>query len=260
MTDQWGAGDIYDRYMGRWSRPIAAAFIDWLDVATGASWLDVGCGTGALTATIRDLATPSGLAGIDPAAGFIRHAANALGDTAVLQVGDAQAIPFEPASFDATVSGLALNFFPDPHLGVSEMARVTAPGGIVGAYVWDYAEGMEMIRLFWDSATALDPNAKRLDEALRFPLCNPKALTEVFVSAGLHGVRSTALEAATAFTSFEDFWEPFLGVQGPAPTYVASLSGEQRDALAAELREQLDAGDDGSINLRARAWAVAGSV
>lgn len=260
MSDQWGTGDIYDRYMGRWSRPIAAAFVDWLDVATGSSWLDVGCGTGALTSTIQDLAMPSWLAGIDPAAGFIDHAKTALGGTAVLQVGGAHAIPFEAAGFDATVSGLALNFFPDPHIGVSEMARVTTPGGTVGAYVWDYAEGMEMIRYFWDAASALDPNARQLDEAVRFPLCTPDALVDLFGSAGLHSVRTTALDAATAFTSFEDFWEPFLDVQGPAPTYVANLTSEQREALSIALRERLDADNNGSITLRARAWAVAGSV
>jgi len=160
--------------------------------------------------------------------------------------------------FDAAVSGIALNFVPDPGLGVREMRRVTRSGGVVAAYVWDYAGGMQVISEFWDAAVALDPTIDYLDEATRFPLCRPERLNALFTESGLDDVHTTALEIPTVFEGFDEYWEPFLGGQGPAPSYVASMSQPDRQHLESRLRNQLPTSNDGVIILTARAWAVRG--
>jgi hypothetical protein len=159
-----------------------------------------------------------------------------------------------------TVSALVLNFVPDQRAALSEMARVTASAGTIAAYVWDYAGRMEFVRIFWDVATALDPSAKEMDEGNRFPLCRPNALRERFASAGLKEVSTTAIDILTPFASFEDFWHPFLGGQGPAPAYVATLDETARERLRNGTRERVRVNADGSISLFARAWAVRATV
>jgi SAM-dependent methyltransferase len=258
--DIWAEGDSYERFMGRWSRLVAREFVGWLDVPPDSAWIDVGCGTGALTSAIADSARPDRLAGVDPSPGFVAAARERLGERADLRVGDAHSLPFPSAGFDAAVSGLALNFMPDPHDAVGEMRRVTRKGGVVGAYVWDYADGMQMIRRFWDVAVDLDPSIGLLDEANRFPLCHPDRLTELFKGAGLDEVESGALEVPTVFDGFEEYWTPFLGGQGPAPTYVSSLSDDHRRRLETRLRSELPLSSDGKLNLGARAWTVRGVV
>jgi hypothetical protein len=136
------------------------------------------------------------------------------------------------------------------------MRRVTVPGGTVAAYVWDYAEGMQLIRRFWDAAQALDERAGALDEAVRFPLCRRDALAALFAAAGLQHVQTAALEIATRFEDFDDYWLPFLGGQGPAPAYVMSLDDAGRSRLRERLRATLPVQAGGEIALRARAWAV----
>lgn len=257
--EHWGVGDAYERYMGRISRPVAVRFVTWLGRPAGERWLDVGCGTGALSETILGLASPRELLGIDPAPGFVMHAESQLGsDIARFDTGDAQAIPAADGAFDVAASGLVLNFVPRPELGLAEMARVTRPGGVVALYVWDYAEGMQYLRVFWDAAVALDPAALALDEGRRFPICRPEPLERLARDAGLGDVATSAIEVPLRFTGFDDYWTPFLGAQGPAPGYVASLDNEHRDALRERLRERLPAAADGSITLTARAWAVRG--
>jgi SAM-dependent methyltransferase len=259
--DVWVVGDAYEAYVGRWSRPVAAEFLRWLDVPAGRRWLDVGCGTGALTETALAVAGPDMVVGVDPAAGFLAAARARIDDErAVFSVGDARSLPLPGRSFDAVVSGLALNFVPDPRLAVAELARVAAPGARVAAYVWDYAEGMAMIRLFWEAAGALDSAAAELDEGRRFPMCRPDRLGELWAGAGLDSVAVTSFETPTVFTDFDDYWGPFLGGQGPAPGYVAALPEERRRALRGLLRDRLPTGPDGSISLTARAWAVRGTA
>jgi SAM-dependent methyltransferase len=260
VTDRWDEGTAYDRFMGRWSRPIAPRFLDWLSVAGGADWLDVGCGTGALLWTIAATAAPGRLAGVDPSERFIEHARGDLPDSAQLLVARAEHLPFAAGAFDAAVSGLVLNFIPDPVTAVAEMRRVCRPGGVVAAFVWDYAEGMRSLRLFWDAAAQLDPAAADLDEGRRFPLCRPEPLADLFSQAGMADVRTTALEAVRSFASFDDHWQPFLAGQGPAGTYLAGLNPDRQAALADRLRERLPAEPNGSILLSARAWAVRGTV
>ena len=260
MTDEfgWGRGELYERYVGRWSRLVAHEFVDWLGVEPGLRWLDVGCGTGALSQTALELADPSGVVGVDPAEGFVAHAAAAIGDPrASFRMGDALSLPFAAGEFDVVVSGLVLNFVPDQRRGAAEMARVMRPGGWCGAYVWDYADGMQMLRIFWDAAVELDERARELDEGRRFET-GADHLETIFGAPGLTGVESRGITVPTVFRDFDDYWTPFLSGQAPAPEYVASLADGGRAKLRELLREVLPAEDDGSIRLEARAWAVRG--
>lgn len=256
----WNVGDAYERYVGRWSRPVAELFVRRLGVPTGGRWLDVGCGTGALTATVLRIGDPAEVHGVDPSDGFLAHARREIDDArARFSVGDARALPFPDGRFDAVVSGLVLNFVPQPEAAVAELARVAAPGGVVGAYLWDYADGMQMIKHFWEAAAASDPAAAELDEGRRFPLCRPEALRSLWTGAGLTGVEVEPVEVPTRFRDLDDYWTPFLGGQGPAPGYVSTLDEDRRAALQALLRERLPVASDGSIALSARAWAVRGT-
>jgi SAM-dependent methyltransferase len=255
----WADGNAYEAYVGRWSRRVAEAFLHWLDVPAGRGWLDVGCGTGALTETILAFADPAHVVGVDPSERFLANARVRIGGTrSAFRVGDARSLPLPDRRFDAVVSGLALNFVPDPGRAAAEFARVAVPGGVVAAYVWDYAEGMAMMRYFWDAAVALDPAAAELDEGHRFSLCRPEGLSELWTNAGLDQVAIHAIEVSTVFADFDDYWRPFLGGQGPAPGYVTSLADEHRRALGDLLRVRLPFSLDGSIRLTAKAWAVQG--
>jgi SAM-dependent methyltransferase len=258
--EAWAIGAAYEPYVGRWSRRVAAEVLRWLDVPAGAHWLDVGCGTGALARTILDTAVPARVTGVDRSAGFAAYArAKTPNPQACFTVGDAQALPVTDGACDAVVSGLVLNFVPQPARMAAEMARAARPGGIVAAYVWDYAGQMQFMRHFWNAAAALDPAARDLDEGLRFPLCQPGPLQALFEEAGLRSVEVRPVDVATDFRDFDDFWTPFLGGQGPAPGYAMSLSEERRAALRERLRESLPVALDGSIPLVARAWAARGT-
>jgi SAM-dependent methyltransferase len=259
--DVWAVGDAYEPYVGRWSRLVAREFVTALGVPDGARWLDVGCGTGALTGAILNLASPRAVDGVDPSPGFLAAAERRVADQHVrFTVGDATSLPFDAGAFDAVVSGLVLNFIPDRARAVAEMCRVVAPGGVVAAYVWDYAGEMQLMRAFWDAAGALDPSASDLDEGRRFgDICRPEALTSLFTGAGLHDVAAWAIDIPTHFADFDDYWSPFLGGQGPAPSYAMSLEEPRRIALHDRLHATLPVAPDGSINLTARAWAVRAS-
>ena len=169
-------------------------------------------------------------------------------------------LPLASGTCDVVVSGLVLNFVPDLPAALSEMRRVCAPGGTIAAYVWDYADRMEIVRHFWDAAVSLDPAAAPLHEGARFPLCRPSALKAAFEQSGLAEVDTTPLELAAGFVDFEDYWQPFLGGQGPAPAYAMSLSEEQRAALRARLQAAVPSATNGAISLSARAWAVRGAI
>jgi SAM-dependent methyltransferase len=258
----WSSGDAYERYVGRWSRLVAREFLEWLDVPAGASWLDVGCGTGGLTNAILETQSPRRVVGIDPSEGFIAFAReHTQGDRVTFDVGDAMGLPFDEEEFDAAVSGLVLNFVPDAASAIQEMAWVTARrDGVVGAYVWDYADRMELMRYFFDAAVALDPAAAKVDEGPRFPICNPERLNELFLSAGLREAETRAIDVPTHFRDFDDYWRPFLGGTGVAPSYCMSLSKERRTVLRERIRELLPVEPDGSTSLIARAWAVKGTT
>jgi SAM-dependent methyltransferase len=182
-TVRCASGDLYEPYVGRWSRLVAREFFDWLSAPPEVDWLDVGCGTGVVTEAIAERCAPRRLAGIDPSAGFLDFARQRLRTAgAELHQADARKLPFAAAQFDRVVSGLVLNFVPDPALAVAEMARVVRSGGEIALYVWDYAGKMELMRHFWDAAIALDPLVRELDEGRRSPICKPEPLRRLFVS------------------------------------------------------------------------------
>lgn len=260
VSDTWERGSPYEQYVGRWSRQVAPLFLSWLRIPADRRWLDVGCGTGALCAAIMDLCSPTLVAGVEPSEGFLQTAKENLAGRAALHQGSATAIPLGDASVDVVVSGLVLNFVPNPSAALAEMARVTAKGGTIAAYVWDYAGRMELMRFFWDAAVELDPDATKLDEGVRFPLCRPEALERLFVAAGLKGVEVRPIDIPTRFTNFDDYWQPFLGGQGPAPSYAMSLDETAKARLRDRIRERLPTEADGSISLTARAWAARARV
>jgi SAM-dependent methyltransferase len=257
--DTWGSGANYESYVGRWSRLVARQFLTWLDVPSGARWLDVGCGTGALSQTILGTAFPHAVLGIDSSEAYIEFAREQIQDPRVaFREGDAQALPVQSSAYDAVVSGLVLNFLPQPNQALSEMIRAVRIGGTVAAYVWDYAGQMQLMRCFWDAAVSLDGAVFALDEGQRFPLCQPEPLRLLFQTVNLGKVEVHLIDVATNFRDLDDYWSPFLGGQGPAPGYTMSLSEERRVALRERIRLTLPAAPDGSIHLIARAWAVHG--
>ena len=259
-SDIWASGAAYEPYVGRWSRLLAQEFLDWLALPANSTWLDIGCGTGALSRTILQVAAPCGVTGIDRSADHIAYLRSQIDDRrARFAVGDAQALPVETSSYDAVVSGLVLNFIPQPRQAVHEMVRAARSGGVVAVYVWDYAGKMQLMRHFWNAAAALDPAASDLDEGRRFPICQSAPLEELFRQAGLRQVAARPIDISTDFQDFDDYWMPFLGGQGPAPGYAMSLSEERRAALRDRIRNALPFALDGSIPLVARAWAVRGA-
>jgi SAM-dependent methyltransferase len=256
----FASGAQYETYIGRWSRLVADHFVAWLSVGPGQRWLDVGCGTGALTDSILRLGSPSEVTGIDPSMAFIDFARTHVMDgRASFEVADAQELPSHLSGFDVSVSGLVLNFIPDKERVLREVVRVSGPGSVVAAYVWDYAERMELMRYFWDVACELDSGAARYDEGQRETICHPNPLRLLF-GRHLEHVEIEEVIVPTVFRTFDDYWLPFLGAQGSAPNYVASLDEASRDSLREALRSRLPIEADGSIHLLARAWAVRGST
>jgi SAM-dependent methyltransferase len=246
----------YERFMGRWSRRLAPLLVQFAEVREGDSVLDVGSGTGALS--VAAAAVPSvRVTGVEPSEAFVQYAREHAGPAVRFEVGDAQRLPFPDASFDRTLSLLVLNFVPDPSAALREMVRVTRPGGVVAAAVWDYGGGMQMLRLFWDEAVALAPQDASRDEA-RMPLTTRDGLADLWRAHGLQHVEAQALTIDMGFESFDDYWQPLLCGQGPAGAYVSSLAETARRALQSKLRERLPT--DGAFTLRARAWVVRGTV
>jgi SAM-dependent methyltransferase len=259
--DRWAAGATYEQFMGRWSRLLAPLFVSWLRARANAHWLDVGCGTGALSGAICSKAEPASVVGCDPSESFVRHAREHETDPRLcFVVASGGSLPARPGGFDNVTSAFALNFIPEPEAAIDEMRRVAARGGVVSACVWDYSDRMEFLRHFWDCASAMDAGARGFDEGVRFPICRREPLEKLFLDSRLSQVLCEPIDITTRFTNFADFWTPFLGGTGPAPSYVASLGSEQRTALANRLERALPREPDGSISLVARAWAVRGSV
>jgi SAM-dependent methyltransferase len=256
--DAWQAGDSYESYMGRWSRQVAPLFLDHLNAADGLDWLEVGCGTGALSRTIVARHAPNSLIAIDPSEGFLAKARANVPDPRVeFRIGDAQALSVETASRDIVVSALVLNFVPDKEKALTEMKRVARPGAAIAFYVWDYpGGGMGFMRAFWTAAGALDPKAGDLTEDKRFPFCTPEGLTDLATRAGLASVACAAIEIPTVFKDFDDYWRPFTLGAGPAPGYCMSLDDTARERLKEKLSDSLPRAADGSIALTARAWML----
>jgi ubiquinone/menaquinone biosynthesis C-methylase UbiE len=253
--DAWSAGRSYDEYMGRWSRGIAMSFVGWLDQPASLDWLDVGCGTGALSATVLGHCAPRSLVGVDPSDGFVQHARISVADDrARFDVGTAEQLPLDDDQIDVVTSALAYNFVPDRAAALRELRRVARPNGTISFYVWDYpGGGVGFIDVFWKAAATLDDAAAALDEADRFSFCTSDALHAEVAAAGCADVEVEAIEAPTTFADFDAFWGPFTLGAGPAPGYLASLSADDQDRLQRRLRTELG---EGRIDLTARAWAV----
>jgi SAM-dependent methyltransferase len=251
----------YESFMGRWSRVLGDAFVRFAGLGEGERILDLGCGTGSLTAAILSARTTGDVVGLDPSPAFVTAARDRFRDPrARFEIGDAQHLPFADGTFDRALSMLVLNFVPDPGVAASEMRRVTRPGGTVAACVWDYGGEMTMLRFFWDAATALDPAAAAQHEE-RMRLCRRGELEALWRGAGLADIRETGITIDMRFGSFADFWQPFLGGVGPAGSFVASLAPDRQRALEAKLRTEAwgDRPDEERV-LPAKAWAVVGSV
>lgn len=254
--DTWSAGESYNQYMGRWSRVVARKFLDWLAPPRNADWLDVGCGTGALTGAALASSAPKSMLSVDPSEDFLAHARSAIPDPRVtFRAGDAQNLPVASCSVDLVVSALVLNFVADPQAALREMRRVLRPSGVLSFYVWDYpGGGVGFIDAFWKAAIEIDPKAAALDESGRFSNCTRDGLLALCEAAGLENATVDSIQAATEFASFDDFWRPFTLGAGPAPGYCKTLSENQRDALRERLALRL--GTAAPIVLPARAWAM----
>lgn len=256
---QWSSSAAYEAYVGRWSRAVATEFLDWLAIPDGRRWLDVGCGTGVLTAAILGRADPLSVVGVDPSEPFLARAREAVTDPrASFRVGTATETGMDDEEVDVVVAGLVLNFVPHVPTALAETQRVVIPGGTVAGYVWDYAEGMEFIRAFWDAAVRLDEAAREFDQARRYPITAPEPLEAAFTTGGFASVNVRPIEIPTVFADFDDLWLPFLGGTGGAPTYLASLEPGARETLREEFRSSVQIEPDGSIHMSARAWAVRG--
>lgn len=247
------AADAYDRFMGRYSVPLAPRFADFAALSAGQRALDVGCGPGALTAELVTRLGAESVAAVDPSEPFVaaaieRHPAVRIEQSA------AEELPFEDGAFDAALAQLVVHFMTDPVVGLAEMGRVTRQGGTVAACVWDHAGGHGPLAVLWDAARELDPNA--LDES-RLAGARKGHLAELFAQAGLREIEETSLEVSVEHATFEDWWEPFeLGV-GPAGAYTAGLGPEERVALRERCRAILP---DPPFTLTVRAWAARGAV
>lgn len=251
----------YERFMGRWSRLIAPGHVAFAGVRSGDRVLDVGTGTGSLAFAAERAAASGEVVGIDPSQAFIAFARkNAQSGRARFEVGDAQALQFKDASFDQTMALLVMNFIPDHNKAIGEMRRVTRPQGVVSACVWDYNDGMEMLRFFWDEVVALDAAMEPKDER-HMKLSRQGQLGDLWKKAGLVDVQEKPLVIEQSYASFDDYWGPFLRGAGPGGAYVVSLSSERRADLENRMRKRLLGNRaDGAFTLKARAWCVRGEV
>ena len=258
VPDRWTSGADYEQWMGRWSRLLANEFLTWLALPRGLRWLDICCGSGVVTEAILERNAPASIAGVDASPEQIKFARRYRDRPNVtFQTADAGALPFAASSFDVAVCGLGLNYISHPARALREFCRVTSPGATLAAYVWDYEEGAQFLRAFWDAALLVDPEANAFDQGRRFPICTEKALLSTFRQAGLNDPSVHALEIVTHFTSFDDYWQPLLTGQGSAPGYLATRDEEIKTAICNRLRSSLPA-SDGTITLSARAWAARG--
>ena len=257
--ESWASGNLYHAYMGQWSELIAEQFIAWLQSADNLTWLDVGCGPGALTRMILANGSPKSIIGIDPSQDFLDEAQRSIqAQTVAFKQGSGTDLQFENNQFDRVVSALALNFMPDPQQAVTEMTRVAKSKGVIALYVWDYAGKMEWLKYFWDVAILLDADANAYDEGQRFPICHPDRLNELFTIAELQNIETHAVDVPARFDNFEEYWNLFQIGSFPAPAYLKALPENKQLQLKDKLRDTVPTQPDETIELITRAWAIRG--
>jgi SAM-dependent methyltransferase len=252
------SAEAYDRFVGRYSPRLASELIDFTGVEPGMRALDVGCGTGALTAALVERLGALHVCGADPSEPFVLASQRRLPGVDIV-VAPADSLPFGDGAFDVVLSQLVVNFMPDAEAGLREMARVTRSGGTVASCVWDYAGEMTMLRAFWDAAREVEPSAAAADEAIVMRGCGEGELAELWKAVGLREVRSGSLVVSATYDGFEDLWAPFPTGVGPAGAFCKSLDEERQAALHDALRQRLGVGDE-PFELTARAWAAAGTA
>ena len=253
--------EAYERFMGRWSRLLAPRFVDFAGLPDGGRVLDVGSGTGSLALAVAERNSSVRVLGIDPSKEYVAYATsrNPFLDRVSFEVGDAQQLHFADANFDAALALLVFNFIPDPKKALSELRRVIKPGGKISAAVWDYGDGMQMLRTFWDAAVRVDPAADTFDEK-HMPLCREGELSSLWKQVGLENVREQAIKTTLRFESFADYWDPFLLNQGPAGGYVGRLDRDELQTLRSEVKRGLSLpADNKPFASSVRAWAVCGT-
>jgi SAM-dependent methyltransferase len=249
--------EAYDRLIGRYAPSLAAAVLQAIPVERGQRALDVGCGPGALTRALAGALGPESVCAVDPSAPFV-EACRARVPGADIRLGAAEALPFEEGQFDVVLSQLVVNFMTDAVGAVREMRRVARSGGVVASCVWDYADGMTLLRRFWDAALTVDPEgAPARDEGRVMRFCTRDALEGLWRDAGLDEVCSGELRASADYDDFDSLWAPFESGVAPSGAYAAALDPSRRAALRNELRRLLG-NPVGPFTLPARAWLAAG--
>jgi SAM-dependent methyltransferase len=248
--------DSYDRFIGRYSRPLAVALADAAGIEPTMRVLDVGCGPGALTVELARRLGPGSVSAVDPSDAFVVACARRSPGVDV-RVGPAEALPFSARSFDVALMQLVLNFVDDAYASVAEVRRVVRPGGTVAACVWDDDGGVRMLRLFWEAAVAVDPSAAGENKVMRFG--HDGEIGDLFREAGLTEVTTGSLEVQAAYMDFEDLWNPFVEWAGPVGQFCRSLHPDRLAAIREQLRMRVGA-PAGSFMLPARAWYATGRV
>ncbi len=259
MTGFDAPAEAYDRFVGRYSGALARSLMAAAGVTAGQRALDVGCGPGALTTELVAVLGAGSVTAADPSAGFA-SACEARNIGVRVEVASAEALPFEDGAFDVALAQLVVNFMTDAHAGIREMARVTRPGGVVGAATWDYAGGMTLLRAFWDAAAAVDASAQARDEGHVMRFATADELARLWSDCGLAGVRTEAAVVSARYDDFEDLWLPLERGVGPAGAYAVSLDPDRRGALKFGMRERLGVDTAAPFELTARAWLVTGRV
>jgi SAM-dependent methyltransferase len=253
----FSSADAYDRYVGRYSPKLARELIAIAGLHPGQAALDVGCGPGALTTALVDVLGEQNVSAVDPSPAFVEACHRRLPGVRV-ETARAEALPFDNAEFDATLAQLVVNFMTDALGGASEMRRVTKPGGVVAAAVWDYGEGMTLIRTFWDSAAAVVPGRGASDEQ-QMRYATPTELRDLWDAVGLIDVNVTSASVSADYANFDDLWAPLEAGVGPAGAFTVSVDADTRSTLKRELARRLRVGDE-PFELSARAWVVTGRV
>ena len=256
-------GDAYETHMGRWSRLLAEVFIDFVGVDDSEQILDLGCGTGSLSYALARRVDYREIHGVDLSEAYIGHASERTTDPRMkFSVGSATDIPLGDNSVDRVMPLLLMTFVPDTQLALAEMRRVARPGAVIAAAVWDVRGGHVNNRIFWDTASVLDPraDAARTVNYTR-PMTRPGELAAAWHAAGLENIEEGMLGIRMKFESFDDFWAPNLGKQGPVADYLELLEPDEFDRVRHYVKQAYVGGEeDGARSFAAVAWAVKGTV